>query len=118
MTGIIRFIQGAAKFIAAATGAVAVAVSLGLLSGDAQKYVTGGLAVATAFTVYFLKNAAPVPASTMLTGPAPAVAIVPPPLVGVGGYASDDRVVNLDQIPQPSPGPAPGAPTIIPKVGP
>lgn len=59
MTKILRFIAEAAKFLAAATGAVAVAVSLGLLTGDTQKWVTGALTVATAFCVYLIKNAPP-----------------------------------------------------------
>lgn len=57
MPQILAFIKVAAKFIAAATGAVAVAISLGLLTGDMQKWVTGGLGVATAFIVYFVPNA-------------------------------------------------------------
>lgn len=62
MTKIVAFLTQAAKFIAAATGAVAVAISLGLLSGDAQKWTTGGLAVATAFIVYLVPNkTAPAP---------------------------------------------------------
>jgi hypothetical protein len=44
----------ARKFLAALSGAVAEAVSLGLLSGDAERWVSGCVAVATAFLVYFV----------------------------------------------------------------
>lgn len=44
------------KFLGAATGAVAIAVADGLLSGDAQKWTVGALAAATAFVVYLLPN--------------------------------------------------------------
>jgi hypothetical protein len=44
------------KFLGALAGAVAVAVSAGLLSGTAEKWTTGAVAVATAFVVYLLPN--------------------------------------------------------------
>lgn len=56
MTKFLAFLPTISKFLAAAGGAVAIAISLGLLTGDAQKYVTGGLAIATAFVVYLVKN--------------------------------------------------------------
>ena len=56
MVKVVAFFAQFAKFVTAASGAVAVAISLGLLSGDPQKWVTGGLAVATAFLVYFVPN--------------------------------------------------------------
>lgn len=49
------------KFLAALTGGVAVAVSAGLIDGTAQRWTTGVLAVATAFVVYYVPNAAPAP---------------------------------------------------------
>lgn len=50
------------KFIAALSGAAAEAVSLGLLSGNVEKWVTGVLAVVTAAVVYFVPNGAKAPA--------------------------------------------------------
>jgi hypothetical protein len=47
------------KGVAAASGAAAEAVSLGLLSGAAEKWTTGVLAVLTAGLVYFVPNAKP-----------------------------------------------------------
>lgn len=44
------------KFVAALTGAAAVAVSEGLLTGEVQHWVTSGLAVVTAFLVYIVEN--------------------------------------------------------------
>jgi hypothetical protein len=52
-----KLIAQARKFIAAATGAVAVAVSAGLLSGAAQRWTVGALAVISAFVVYLVPNA-------------------------------------------------------------
>lgn len=47
------------KFLTAATGAVATAVSMGLVSGTAEHWITGVLAVAaTALAVYYVPNAA------------------------------------------------------------
>ena len=46
----------ARKALAALTGAAAEAVSLGLLSGQAEKWTTGVLAVATAALVYLVPN--------------------------------------------------------------
>lgn len=59
----------ARKFLAAVSGAVAEAVSLGLLSGTAEHYVTAGLAVATAFLVYLVPNDQPVVASVIKPQP-------------------------------------------------
>lgn len=44
------------KFLAALTGAVAVAVANGLLPAPWDKWVSGALAVATAFVVYLVNN--------------------------------------------------------------
>lgn len=45
------------KFLAALTGAVATAVSMGLVSGTAEHWITGALAVAaTALAVYYVPN--------------------------------------------------------------
>jgi hypothetical protein len=44
------------KFLTAITGAVAVAVSNGLLSGSAERWTSGVLAVLTAFMVYLVPN--------------------------------------------------------------
>jgi hypothetical protein len=52
----VRRVGQARKFLAALTGAAAEAVSLGLLSGSTERWVTGVLAVATAFTVYLVPN--------------------------------------------------------------
>lgn len=49
------------KFLAALTGGVAVAVSAGLISGTAQRWTTGILAVGTAIVVYYVRNADPKP---------------------------------------------------------
>jgi hypothetical protein len=51
------------KALAAASGAAAEAVSLGLLSGTAEKWTTGVIAVLTAASVYFVRNADPAPAA-------------------------------------------------------
>lgn len=56
MKKIVTFLAGARKFIAAASGAVAVAVSAGLLSGNVEHWATGLLGAATAFVVYFVPN--------------------------------------------------------------
>lgn len=45
------------KFIAAAAGAAAEAVSVGLLSGTAEKWTVGVIAVATALLVGLVPNA-------------------------------------------------------------
>lgn len=45
------------KFLAALTGAAAVAITAGLISGTAERWTTGVLAVATAFIVYLVPNA-------------------------------------------------------------
>jgi hypothetical protein len=50
----IEWMGRAKKALAAAAGAVGVAVSLGLLSGTAMKWTTGLIAVATAFVVYYV----------------------------------------------------------------
>ena len=50
------------KFLAATSGAVGEAVSLGLLTGSAEKYVTGGIAVLTAVAVVLIPNAKAAPA--------------------------------------------------------
>jgi len=55
-TAMVRRLGQARKFLAALTGAAAEAVSLGLLSGTTERWVTGVLAVATAFTVYLVPN--------------------------------------------------------------
>lgn len=47
----------AKKAVAALTGGVAVAVSAGLLSGTAEHWTTGVLAVATALVTYYVPNA-------------------------------------------------------------
>lgn len=44
------------KFLAAAAGAVGVAVSAGLLNGAAEKWTVGIIAVATAFLVALVPN--------------------------------------------------------------
>lgn len=51
------------KFVAAASGAASEAVALGLLHGQAQQWVTGALAVATAALVYALPNGKPAAAA-------------------------------------------------------
>lgn len=63
----------ARKFVTALSGAAAEAISLGLLSGQAEHWVTGGLAVLTAFLVYLVPNDVPAALAT------PAV---PPPVDG------------------------------------
>lgn len=50
------------KGLLALTGAVATAVSMGLVSGTAEHWITGVLTVAgTALAVYYVPNAVPVP---------------------------------------------------------
>lgn len=46
----------ARKFLGAVAGAVAVAVTSGLVSGTAERWATGLVAVATAFVVYLIPN--------------------------------------------------------------
>lgn len=46
----------ARKFLAALSGAIAVAVSAGLISGTAERWTVGSIAVATAFVVYIVEN--------------------------------------------------------------
>lgn len=53
----VKFLSEAKKFLAALTGAVAVAVSAGLISGTAEKWTVGVISVVTAFVVYFVPNA-------------------------------------------------------------
>lgn len=48
-----------AKFIAALVGAAVQAASLGLVSGDAQSWVTVAVGVLTALGVYQVPNAEP-----------------------------------------------------------
>ena len=50
--------RNAQKFLVAASGAVAEAVSLGLLHGTPERWVTGVISVATAFLVYAMPNGA------------------------------------------------------------
>ena len=47
------------KALAAVSGAAAEAVSLGLLTGSAEKWTTGLIAVVTALLVYRVPNATP-----------------------------------------------------------
>lgn len=58
------------KAIAAASGAVAELVSVGLLSGAAERWTTGVLAAATAACVYLVPNGKVAAASVQLA-PAP-----------------------------------------------
>lgn len=51
-----NYLVEARKTIAALSGAAAEAVSLGLLSGTAEKWTTGILAVLTAGIVYLIPN--------------------------------------------------------------
>lgn len=67
MTKILAFLPTISKFLAAAAGAVAVAISLGLLSGDMQKWVTGAITITTSFVVYLIKNETPAP--SVVPGP-------------------------------------------------
>lgn len=53
-------LANARKAIAALVGGVATAVSAGLLSGTAEHWVTGVLAVATAVLTYLVPNEPPV----------------------------------------------------------
>lgn len=53
---VIKFFSDAKKFLGALAGAAAVAISSGLISGTAERWTTTGIAVATAFVVYFLDN--------------------------------------------------------------
>ncbi len=53
------FVTEARKFTTAAAGAVAVAVSSGLLAGDAEKWTNGVIAVATALLVGLVPNDKP-----------------------------------------------------------
>jgi hypothetical protein len=62
MTTLTTITTDARKFLAAAAGAVAVAISDGLLSGTAEKWTTGLIAVATAAVVYLVPNSASPPA--------------------------------------------------------
>lgn len=89
------------KGLAALTGAAAEAVSLGLLSGQAERWTVGGLAVASALAVYLVPNAKPVvtviardAAADPLVAVAKAVTPAPEPPVAplAGGNASDDIV--------------------------
>lgn len=45
------------KAIAALAGGAAVAISAGLLSGQAERWTTGLLAIATAVLTYYVPNA-------------------------------------------------------------
>lgn len=51
------------KFIAALAAAAAEGVSVGLLTGDAQKWTVGIIAVAGAFLVYLVPNAGSKPSA-------------------------------------------------------
>lgn len=51
-----KYLIDARKFVAALSGAAAEAISLGLLTGTTERWVTGILAVATAALVYLLPN--------------------------------------------------------------
>jgi hypothetical protein len=66
------------KGLAAVAGAAAEAVSLGILSGTTEKWVTGVIAVGTAFVVYLLPNAQPAP---VVAAPVAPVAPPVPPAV-------------------------------------
>jgi len=68
----------ARKFLAALTGAAAVAVSAGLLNGTAQRWTVGGLAVATAFVVYLVGNGKITPATAEMVIPGDTAQVVPP----------------------------------------
>lgn len=56
MATITTVVTGVEKFITALGGAAGEAVALGLLHGSAQAWATGGIAVASAFLVYFVPN--------------------------------------------------------------
>ena len=74
MKTVLAWAINARKFLAALSGAAGVATSVGLLNGTPQRWVTGAVAVAVAFVVYFIENESP-PAKPDV----PAVAEVPPP---------------------------------------
>jgi hypothetical protein len=68
----------ARKFLVALSALVAEAITLGLLSGDAQKWATGAIALAGTFLVYLIPNehpTVPVP----VPAPEPVVAEAEPP---------------------------------------
>jgi hypothetical protein len=57
-----EFAIGAKKFLGAASGAVAVAITAGVLSGPVEKWTVAVIAAGTAFLVYFLPpNTPPAP---------------------------------------------------------
>ena len=64
--------RDAQKFFAAASGAAAEAVSLGLLHGTPERWVTGVIAVATSFLVYAMPNGAKAPAKHAVVEKPPA----------------------------------------------
>ena len=60
----------ARKFLAALSGAIAVAVSAGFISGTAERWTVGGIAVATSFVVYIVENGKISPAPVSASPPA------------------------------------------------
>lgn len=66
---LVQYLSYAAKFLAALSGSVAVAVSVGLIDGTAQRWTVGVIAVATAFVTYFVPNG-PKPGATAPKPPA------------------------------------------------
>jgi hypothetical protein len=51
-----QWLLDAKKFVGALAGAVAVAISSGLLSGTAERWTTGVIAAVTAFIVWLVPN--------------------------------------------------------------
>lgn len=51
-----QWLIDARKFLGALAGAAAVAISSGLISGTAERWTTGVIAVVTAFIVWLVPN--------------------------------------------------------------
>lgn len=93
MNQFVAWMATAKKFLAAITGAAAVAVTAGVLPGSSVRWVDGVLAVVTAFVVYFVPNA-----------PAPGTVTAYDP-----NESADASVPDPDPVPaDPADGPAPG----------
>lgn len=60
-----RWLIDARKFLGALAGAVAVAISSGLLSGTAERWTTGVIAAVTAFIVWLVPNGPAEPSASV-----------------------------------------------------
>jgi hypothetical protein len=66
-----------AKFLTSLAGVAGIAITIGLATGDVAKWLTLGIAAATAIAVYLVPNSVQQTVDTVIPQPAPAAAETP-----------------------------------------